>query len=337
MPMLQCPLLCVLKVNSLCTRSRQETVNSIFRLFTDSIKAYLNDRAAIYGAGLAYYAVFAIAPLIVFVVWFAGLLIGRSEAINQLLEQVQYFVGPQLAGFLVELTQTVSDRTFTAGTLALSVAGLFMSAAGIFGQLDTALNDLWGIHTLRPQTMGERLVLLRRKLGPFVMVFFLGLLLSVSVIVDTGLTAISSSLARILPVVGSLEPHINSLVIPLLTFLTFSAAYKWLPDAHSRWRDMAVGAFVTTILFLAGRWGLTLYLGRSDPASLYGAAASIIILLIWVNVSAHIVLFGAEFTKLYADRFGQPIVPRRLAAFVDLPAVVASAAGKPDTEDDPAA
>ena len=304
-------------------------MTSTLHLFRDSFKAYFSDRSIIYAAGLAYYAVFAIAPLLVFVITLAGVFIGRSNAASRVITQVQFLVGPQLATLLTDLAETVSQRTFSAGGTIFSILGLLLSAAGIFTQLDTALNDIWGITTVQPQSLGDRLILFRHKTAPFIIVFFLGFLLSSSVLIDTMLGAVSSHLTRILPQIAGLQPHMNRLIIPALTFATFSVIFKWLPDARSRWRDMAVGALVTTLFFMIGRLLLTFYLDRSDTVSLYGTAGSIVVLLIWVYYSAQIVLFGAEFTKLYADRFGQPIEPRKLAIFED-PAH-STAASMPDT------
>lgn len=290
---------------------------SIIYLFRDALKAYFSDRSVIYAAGLAYYAVFAIAPLLVFVVTLAGVFIGRSNAFDMIFSQAQYLVGPQLAGLLAELAETVIDRTFTAGGTLFSVLGLLFSAAGIFTQLDEALNDIWGIRTIPPQSLMERLILFRHKTAPFIIVFFLGLLLGSSVLIDTVLISITDRLARILPQIAGIHPHINRLIIPVLSFAIFTVIFKWLPDARSRWRDVAVGGLVTTLLFLIGRQLLILYLDRSDTVSIYGTAGSIVVLLVWVYYSAQIVLFGAEFTKLYADRFGQPIEPRKMAVFQD--------------------
>lgn len=292
-------------------------MTSILHLFRDSIKAYFGDRSIMYAAGLAYYAVFAIAPLLVFVVTLSGVFIGRSNAAIQIAAQVQYLVGPQLAELLAELAKTVNQRTFSAGGTIFSTIGLLFSAAGIFTQLDTALNDIWGITTVRPQNISDLMILLRHKTAPFIVVFFLGFLLSCSVIVDTMLGAVSSRLAHVLPQIADLHPHINRLIIPALAFACFSVIYKWLPDARSRWRDVAVGALVTTVLFLIGRLALLFYLDGNDTISLFGTVGSIVVLLMWVYYSAQIVLFGAEFTKLYADRFGQPIEPRKMAIFED--------------------
>ena len=290
---------------------------SIIYLFRDSLKAYFGDRSIMYAAGLAYYAVFAVAPLMVFVVTLAGVFIGRSNALDKIVSQAQYLVGPQLAGLLAEMAETIIQRTFTAGGTLFSVLGLLFSAAGIFSQLDQALNDIWGIKTMPPQSLTDRLILFRHKTAPFIIVFFLGLLLSSSVLFDTFLVSVTDRLSSILPRIAGINPHVNRLIIPIISFAIFTVIFKWLPDARSRWRDVAVGGLVTTLLFTIGRQLLIFYLDRSDTVSLYGAAGSIVVLLIWVYYSAQIVLFGAEFTKIYADRYGRPIEPRMMTVFED--------------------
>ena len=297
---------------------------AILHLFRDTLKAYFSDRSITYAAGLAYYAVFAIAPLLVFTVAVAGFFIGHSSAAAVVAARVEYLVGPQVAALLAELVQELSRRTFSTGATVFSVIGLTLSAAGIFNQLDKALNDIWGIQTRRPQGFSQRLLLVRRRLMPFLTIFFLGVLLGFSVLVDTTSSALSARLSDILPQVAALLPQLSTLLIPLLAFATFAVIFKWLPDAQARWRDVAVGALLTVVLFSIGRLLLTTFLARSDQVSLYGAAGSFVLLLMWVYYSAQILLFGAEFTKLYADRFGQPITPRRLAYFEDEEAALRS-------------
>lgn len=290
-------------------------MQAILQLIRDSFKAYTSDRSIIYAAGLAYYAVFAIAPLLVFVMSLASLLIGRAIDPAQVTALLEALTGPQVAALLAGLTETLRQRTFSAGSTALSVAGLLFGAAGIFSQLDTALNDIWGITTLPPQGLRQRLMLFRYKMAPFVIVCFLGLLLGSSVLLDSLLGSVAGGLERFIPTLAGYVPQLNRLLIPALTFATICVTFKWLPDARSRWRDIAAGALVTTALFLIGRLLLNLYLARTDQVSLFGTAGSVVALLIWVYVSAQILLFGAEFTKLYADRFGRPIEPRKLARF----------------------
>lgn len=154
------------------------------------------------------------------------------------------------------------------------------------------------------------------------MVFLLGFLLSLTVIVETLLSAVRARFEVLFPEATAFIPQISLLFIPLLTFITFLLVFKLLPDARTRWRDMAVGALVTTVLFLIGRGVLSIFMSYSNTGSLYGAAGSIVILLFWIYYSAQIILYGAEFTWLYAQRYGRAIRPRRLSRILDQPAAV---------------
>lgn len=292
-------------------------MHSIHHLFRDSLRAYLSDRSIAYAAGLAYYAVFAVGPLVVFVVAVAGPVVGHSLAFDTMMGQVRYLLGPEVADLLAELAGQVNESTFGRGATVLSVLGLILGAAGVFSQLDKALNDIWGIATSRPTGIGDRLILMRHRVAPFTVLFFVGLMFTSSVLVDTMIGAVSSRVARFLPEAVEASIHINRVIIPALAFFTFYVVLKWLPDARSRRRDVAVGALLTALLFLIGRMVMTEYLERAGTATLFGSVGYFVVLMIWIYYSAQVLLFGAEFTKVYADRFGQPIVPRKMSYFRD--------------------
>lgn len=292
-------------------------MRAVYQLFRDAIYTYATDRSAIYAAGLAYYAVFAIAPLLLLVGSIAGILVGRALATAQILQGIEYFVGSELAGYLADIVAAVSRDTFSSGGTVISITGMVLGGVGIVTQLDLALNYMWGLEKARAKTWGDRLVLLRHRLAPFLVVLFLGLMLGFGLLLNTRILGLSVRLNQLFPALAGYEPRVSLFLIPALVFFALLSIYKWLPDAQSRWRDVAVGAAVTTGIFLVGTSVLALYLQITDSDASFGAAGSIIVLLIWINVSAHIVLFGAEFTKLYADRFGQPIVPSKLTTFVE--------------------
>lgn len=289
-------------------------------LFKDALTEFMEDRATLFAAGLAYYTVFSLAPLLVFTTSVAGFFIGRSLAGEQIILQLQYIIGGELAKFVESAMTSLMDRSTSTTTAVISVAVLLFGAGGIFRQTKAALNLVWGITDVRPKTFHEWLILARHQAIPFVMVFLLGLLLSLTVIVETLLSAVRTRFEVLFPEAIALIPQINLLFIPLLTFITFLLVFKLLPDARTRWRDMAVGALVTTILFLIGRALLTIFISYSNTSSLYGAAGSIVILLFWIYYSAQIILYGAEFTWVYANRHGQSIRPRRLSRILELEA-----------------
>jgi membrane protein len=291
-------------------------LKAIFFLLKESIGEFVKDRATIYAAGLAYYGVFAIAPLLVFTTAVAGRFIGRGAAAEQVSLQLQYLVGEELAVYLEDLVITLADRSTNTTAALISIGVLIFTAGGIFRQLKIALNKLWGLTDVRPKNAKEWRKLARYQTIPFMMVFVFGLLLSLSVLLDALILAVSARFEVLFPELAIVLPALGRLIIPALTFITFLLIFKFLPDAYSRNRDVAVGAAVTTVLFLVGRSLLVFFLSRTDTDSLYGAAGSIVILLVWIYFSAQILLFGAEFTWVYARRHGVPIRPNRLARFL---------------------
>jgi membrane protein len=293
-------------------------LKAIFNLFKDSLVEYFKDRAAIFAAGLAYYTIFSIAPLLVFVTGMAGLFIGRGRAAEQVALQLQYLVGSDLAGYLGEITETLSNRTANRTAALLSIGGLLIAAGGIFNQLKTALNLIWGITSVSPKNRQEWLLLARYRAIPFLMVFAFGFMMILAFILEGIVGAISARFEVLFPDVSAMAPQLSFFLLPALTFITFALVFRFMPDAYVRWREVAVGALVTTALFLIGRRLLAFFLSLTDTGSIYGAAGSIIIMLIWIYFSAQILLYGAEFTWLFALRYGRPIRPKRLSAFIEL-------------------
>jgi membrane protein len=302
-------------------------IKSIFLLLRDTVSAFLQDRATIYAAGLAYYAVFSLAPLLVFVVTVAGLFIGRSAASEQIIFQLQLIVGAELGGFLEGLLGAINDRS-SAGTItAISLVGLLFGATGIFNQIKNSVNILWGLVPRRPRGTRGYLQMARSRAVPFLMVFLFGLLLSAVVLIDTVLGLVQSRLSVFFPELGAALPSLSRIIVPALTLVTFALIYKLLPDAHVRWRDIWPGAVLAALLFLVGRFLLVFFLDYSNTGSAFGAAGSLVVLLVWVFFSANILLLGAEFIKLYATRFGHPIRPGPTARFEGDPIVEEGAPG----------
>ncbi len=302
-------------------------IKGILLLLRDTVAAFLQDRATLYAAGLAYYAVFSLAPLLVFVLTVAGFFIGRSAASDQIAIQLQLIVGAELGDFLAELLGALNDQS-SAGTVTLiSLIGLLFGATGIFNQIKNSVNILWGLVPRRPRGTRDYLHMARSRAVPFLMVFLFGFMLSATVLVDTVLGVVQTRLAVFFPELAEALPSLSRIVVPLLTFVTFAFVYKLLPDARTRWRDVWPGALLAALLFLVGRFLLTFYLERSNIGSAFGAAGSLVVLLVWVYFSANVLLLGAEFIKLYATRFGRPIRPGPTARFEGDPVVEEGAPG----------
>ena len=298
-----------------------QTIKSVLILLRDTVAAFLQDRATIYAAGLAYYTVFSLAPLLVFVVTVAGFFIGRSAASDQIVIQLQMIVGPDLGGFLEELLVALNDQSSAGTVTVVSLVGLLFGAGGIFNQIKNSVNILWGLVPRRPRGTRDYLHMVRSRAIPFLMVFLFGFMLSAAVLVDTVLALAQSRLAVFFPELAEALPSLSRIIVPVLTFVTFALSYKLLPDARVRWRDVWPGALLATLLFQFGRYLLTLFLDFSGTGSAYGAAGSLVVLLVWVFFSANLLLLGAEFIKLYATRFGQPIRPGHTARFEGDPIV----------------
>ena len=304
-----------------------QTIKSVLILLRDTVAAFLQDRATIYAAGLAYYTVFSLAPLLVFVVTVAGFFIGRSAASDQIVIQLQMIVGPDLGGFLEELLVALNDQSSAGTVTVVSLVGLLFGAGGIFNQIKNSVNILWGLVPRRPRGTRDYLHMVRSRAIPFLMVFLFGFMLSAAVLVDTVLALAQSRLAVFFPELAEALPSLSRIIVPVLTFVTFALSYKLLPDARVRWRDVWPGALLATLLFQFGRYLLTLFLDFSGTGSAYGAAGSLVVLLVWVFFSANLLLLGAEFIKLYATRFGRPIRPGPTARFEGDPIVEEGAPG----------
>lgn len=295
-----------------------ERLKSIFLLFKDALVKYFRDRASIYAAGLAYYMVFSLVPLLVFTTALAGLFIGRSAAGEQIALQLQYLVGDEMAGFITDAMDVLMNRTMSATLTVISIAVLLFTAGGVFRQLRVAIDSIWGIVDVPPRNAREWLTVARYRAIPSLMVFVFGILLSLAMVMETGIKTVRSHFELLFPALATIEPQFGRLLIPTLTFITFLLVFKFIPDAHSRWRDAAVGSLVTTALFLVGRVVLAIFLAFSSTGSIFGAAGSIVILLFWIYYSSQILLYGAEFMWLYAQRHGEPIRPNRISRILEM-------------------
>ena len=298
-----------------------DKLKAIFKLFADTVATFLQDKATIYAAGLAYYTVFSLAPLMVLVLAVAGYFIGRSNASSQVVAQLQFIFGPQLSVFVEDLVAAVNEQVNTRALTLLSIGGLIIGASGIFNQLKNSLNILWGIVVDRPSGWREWLHLIRSRAIPVLMVFVVGLLFSLSVMMETIFSAVDYRLRPFFPDLVDMLPLAQRVIIPALTLVTFTLVYKFLPDARTRWRDAGLGALLAAALFLAGRYFLAIFLTFQNTGSAFGAAGSLVVLLVWIFFSANLLLVGAEFIKVYTQRFGRPIRPARLAHFEGEPVI----------------
>jgi membrane protein len=285
------------------------TPRVVWSLLRETFFEWSEDRAPRLGAALAYYTVFALAPGLILIIALAGLLLGKEAAQGQIISQVQDLVGE--AGGQAVRAAIESARNASGSLLATSLGAvtLVFGLWGVFGELQDALNTIWGV-TTRP---GRGVIdIIKERFWSFAMVVGIGFLLLVSLAASAWLAALGTFLSRQLPLPAAMLETINALLSFVVITFMFAVIYKLLPDVRIAWRNVWTGAAVTAVLFTIGKTLIGLYLGRSSVASVYGAAGSLIVILLWIYYSAQIVFFGAEFTKVYSRRFDAPAVTPRV-------------------------
>ncbi|TGQ35702.1 YihY/virulence factor BrkB family protein [Mesorhizobium sp. M00.F.Ca.ET.216.01.1.1] len=269
-------------------------------LLAESILGFINDNALSHGAAMSFYATTSLAPILLIVVAIAGMVFGNDAAQLALSAQLAGLMGPQSAELLQATIENASSRT--TGTLAaiLGLVALFVSASGVFGEMQLALNEIWKV---KPgKTSISRLV--RARAASLGLVAALGFLLLVSLVASAAISALGEIINAYLPYGTIILSAINGIVSFALIALLFAAIYKVLPDRALRWRDVGVGAVVTAFLFTIGKSLIGWYIGASAIASSYGAAGALLVVLLWVYYSSEIFLLGAEFTRAYSVRHG---------------------------------
>jgi membrane protein len=269
-------------------------------MLKDTVLAFIDDEALSRGAAIAFYTVTSVAPVLLIVIAIAGLAFGRDAAQNAITEQLSGLMGRQTAEVLQTAVASAASKSSGVVATIIGVITLMVTASGVFGEMQTALNVIW-----KAEPEGSTVSrLIRGRAASLGLVAALGFLLMVSLVVSTLLTAFGNYLNSILPFGQVILTVLNVIVsLALISFL-FAAIYKVLPDRDLEWGDVAVGAIVTGVLFTIGKTLISWYIGSSAVASSFGAAGALIVLLLWVYYSAQIFLLGAEFTKVYANSHG---------------------------------
>ncbi len=271
------------------------------QLFKQTFREFGEDKAPRLGAALAYYTIFSIAPLMLIAISTAGLVFGQEAAMGQISTQLKSVFGDNTAKAIEEMIQNAAKQK--QGTIAAAIGAvmLLFGAAGVFGQLKDALNTIWDIP---PKKAGGVMGIIRERFFSIVMVMGVGFLLLVTLVFDAVAAAMGNYIAARFPG-GEAALQVVQLVISLaLVTVVFAMIFRYVPDIRIPWRDVWHGAVLTSILFVLGKFGLGLYLGKAAIGSAYGAAGSLVILLVWIYWSAQIVFFGAEFTQVYARAHG---------------------------------
>jgi len=270
-------------------------------LFKQTWKEFGDDKAQRLGAALAYYTVFSIAPLLLIAVAIAGLAFGHQAAQGAIEQQLAGTLGQSTARAVNQMILAASKPKSGALATIIGVVTLLFGAAGVFGQLQDALDTIWNVE--KPKTTGF-MGLVKDRFLSMAMVFGIGFLLLVTLVIDTVISAMGKTFGPHIPG-GEAVLQIVQLVISFgLVTALFALTFRYLPHIRVAWKDVWPGAAFTSILFVLGKFGLGLYIGKAAVGSAYGAAGSLVIILIWVYWSAQILFFGAEFTQVYARSHG---------------------------------
>jgi len=271
-------------------------------LMKDSVQAWVDDNAPSMGAALAYYTLFSIAPLLLIVIGVAGAVFGMDAARGAIFEQLQGLLGAEAATAVQGLLQSVDAHGDSLFSTLVGAVLLFVGATTVVAELQRALDSIWRAPS-RPKPPGWR-AFLRTRLLSLGLILGVGFLLMVSLVVSAGLAVWGRWWAPVFGSSGTLLQAANFVVGLMMTTALFALIYKLMPSVHIAWRDVLIGAAGTALLFSVGKTLIGLYIGTSSVTSGFGAAGSLVVLPLWVYYSAQIFLVGAEFTWLYARRYG---------------------------------
>jgi membrane protein len=289
----------------------------IVRTMREAGHAWWDDDCQRMGASLAYFTLFAIAPILIVATAIAGSVFGAEAARGEIVGQLDHLVGREGALAVQSLLEGASHRRAGLFPTTIGAIAFLIASTGAFLELQVAFNTIWRV---KPRPDGHFYAFVMDRLRSFGLVVAIGFLLLVSLTVTAALAALDAWLFNLSPTNAFMWNTVNTLVSIVVTTGLFAMLFRILPDVRLRWRDVTTGAVVTAVLFTIGQQVIGLYLGQSSIASSYGAAGSMMILLLWVYYSCQILLFGAQFTRLWACRHGAKVKPEAFAV-KDLEAV----------------
>ncbi len=292
----------------------RKKIIGVFSYLKQVFSEFVEDDVLKYSASLAYYTIFSIAPVIIVIISVCGVLFGKEAIQNQLYGQINELVGSSAAA---QIQDTIKNIHLTGSNIFATTVGiivLLIGATGIFGEVQDSLNKIWGLR-LKKRKIWWKLIL--NRLLSFSLIICLGFVMMVSLLLNALVSAFGNFLARYFSEFSVIFIQItdNVLTFVITTFL-FSLMFKVLPDAKIKWKDVFVGGFITALFFTLGKLAIGYYLGSSNIATIYGAAGSVMIVMVWVYYSSIILYLGAEFTKVYAKLYGGKIFPNDYAVWI---------------------
>jgi membrane protein len=287
------------------------TFKGIVQVLKDAFKGFSDHKVPKLSASLAYYTVFSIGPMLLVIISLAGLFLGREAIEGSIYNQLGSFIGKEPAAQI----QDIVKNAFKSGNgnigAAVGIITLLIGATTMFGELQDSINTIWG---LKPKPKQGIWVLVKNRLLSFGMIGVLGFLLLVSLAVTAVIAGLSDRIQQMMPGVGEAVMFVITGILSfVITTALFAVIFKVLPDARMEWHQVWPGAIATSILFLIGKFGISYYIGTSDVGSSFGAAGSLIVLLVWIYYSSIILYFGAEFTRAYDVKYTKGIIPNKYA------------------------
>ncbi|WP_299462626.1 YihY/virulence factor BrkB family protein [Mucilaginibacter sp.] len=292
----------------------KEYLKQLWKVLMATFSGFSSDNGLKFSASLAYYTVFSLAPLLILIISLTGFFFGPDAATGRLYPQIEHYVGAKAALQIQEMLKGLEFSGKTGIAVIISVITLLIGASSIFLEIQDSLNTIWRVKA-KPKKGWVKM--LQNRFLSFSLIISLGFLLIASLVVNIAIAALSSQIIRFLPSVTKyLIQGINLFVSFVVISVLFGIIFKFLPDVKIKWKDVRSGAMFTAILFMIGQYIISLYIQYTAQGSTYGAAGSLIVILVWIYYTSAILYIGAEFTQVYAEAIGSRIEPAEYAVHI---------------------
>ena len=285
------------------------SIKKIWAFISEVLGKFVDDRAQKYGAALSFYTIFSLAPLLIVAIYLGGVIFGRAAARGRVLVEIQDFMGKEGAIFIQTILKNASFDHNSLPAIIISGIAIIIGSTIVFVDIQESLNLIWKVKPLPGRGMIKGF--LKDRLISFIMVLGTGLLLLLTLIVSAVISSINNFVSeRLFDLPVSFLQLLNLGISFVIIFIALMSIFKFLPNVHIKWKDVWVGALVTSIMLILGQYLIGLYLGTSRLSTTYGAAGSLVIFLLWIYYSSQILYLGAEFTHVYVEKFGDGIRPK---------------------------
>jgi membrane protein len=293
------------------------SAKGVWEVLKQSFTGFMDDKVTKLSASLAYYTIFSMGPLLIVIIFLCSFFFGREAIEGSIYGQIEAFVGQDTALQMQEIIKNASLEGKSTAAAIIGFVMLLVGATTVFAEIQDSINMIWG---LKPKpTQKGWWVILKTRLLSFSLIISLGFLLLVSLAITTVIEGLNNRLQAAFPDIAVVFFYIFNLLVTIIVItMLFGLIFKVLPDARIRWKDVLAGSIVTALLFLLGKFAISYYISKSNIGSTYGAAGSLVVLLLWVYYSSIILYFGAEFTRAYAVKYGKAILPNAYAVTTKL-------------------